>query len=106
MVDTSKAGEVGFLAANGQRMGDYGRTRIGFVEGGKPKSMGFHVTDVKKPLAAVSRIVDKGNVVVFGPGPKGSYIENVATKERMPMFRERGTYHIEVDAESGFTGQA
>ena len=86
-------------------MKNFGKTRIEFAESGKPRAMAFHVTEVTKPLAAVSKIVDKGNRVVFGPGIGGSYIENVATGERMPMVRERGTYSIEVEYDAGFTRQ-
>ena len=38
-----------------------------------------HVTDVAKPLASVSRILDKGNTVVFSRTKGGSYILNEKT---------------------------
>ena len=70
----------------------------------------FQVTDVAKPLASVSRILDKGNRVVFSRGPEGSYIENEATGEWMALKEEKGTFVLEVDllepeerAESGKT---
>ena len=92
-------------------MTDYGGTKIEFVKDGKCKSMNFQVTDCKKPLASVSKIVDKGNRVVFDG--EGSYIENKVTGEIMRLERERGTYVMIVEYEtseelaraSGFTRQ-
>ena len=84
-----------------QQMRNFGRTKIRFTNDGKEKAMGFHVTEVRKPLAAVSRIVDKGNRVVFGKGPGESYIENEATGERMTMRRKNGTYVVDVEYGAG-----
>ena len=103
---------IGFVAANGSRMENYGGTKVEFVKEGKRKSMNFQVTDCKKPLASVSKIVDKGNRVVFDS--EGSYIENKLTGEKMKLERERGTYVMVVEYEtseevakaSGFTRQS
>jgi hypothetical protein len=102
---------IGFVTANGGRMNNYGGTKVEFVKDGKHKSMCFQVTDCKKPLASVSKIVDKGNRVVFDA--EGSYIENKKTGEIMKLERERGTYVMVVEFEtsvetakaSGFPGQ-
>ena len=61
--------------------------------------MNFLVTGVKKPLAAVSSIVDKGNVVVFGPGENGSFIQNIETGEKIMMTRKKCTYVIHAEFE-------
>jgi hypothetical protein len=103
---------IGFVAANGGRMNNYGGTKVEFVKDGKRKSMSFQVTDCKKPLASVSKIVDKGNRVVFDS--EGSYIQNKETGEIMKIERERGTYVMIVEYEtseevakaSGFTRQS
>jgi len=103
---------IGFVAANGSRMVNYGGTKVEFVKEGKRKCMNFQVTDCKKPLASVSKIVDKGNRVVFDS--EGSFIENKLTGEIMKLERERGTYVMvveyetseEVAKESGFTRQS
>ena len=92
-------------------MENYGGTKVEFVKDGKSKSMNFQVTDCKKPLASVSKIVDKGNRVVFDS--EGSYIQNKQTGETMKLERERGTYIMIVEYEtseevaraSGFPGQ-
>ena len=70
-----------------------------FMKDHKKRSMGFHVTEVKKPLAAVSRIAEKGNLVQFGPRPEDCYIMNIETKEKMMMRLERGTYVLDVEFE-------
>ena len=89
---------IGFIAANGGRMKNYGGTKVEFVKDGRSKSMNFQVTDCKKPLASVSKIVDKGNRVVFDSD--GSYIQNKVTGEMMKLERERGTYIMIVEYET------
>ena len=85
------------MAANGQKMKNHGAVQAKFENEGKPMSMSFHATSVKKPLGAVCRIAERGNIVRFGPGPKDNYIENITTKEKIFMKRERGTYVLEID---------
>jgi hypothetical protein len=41
--------------------------------------------------------VERGNIVRFGPGPKDTFIENILTKEKIFMKKERGTYVLEID---------
>ena len=97
---------IGFVAANGAKMKNYGAVKMEFENKGRPMSMNFHATNVKKPLAAVCRITECGNKVCFGPNPEDNYILNVATKEQIFMKRERGTYVLEInlkDKTSGFT---
>ena len=91
-----KKSSLKFTAAKGTEIKNFGKTLIRFKTSGHDCGMQFHVTDVNKPLAAVSAIVDQGNVVVFG---KESYIENLATRIRIPMTRRNGTYEIEVEFE-------
>ena len=78
-------------------MKNFGALKVDFCNEGKPLSMNFHATSVKKPLAAVCRITQCGNRVCFGPRPEDNYIENVGTNERILMKKERGTYVLEVD---------
>ncbi len=101
-----------YVAANGSRMGNYGQKRVPFkMKGGDgDQSIVFQVTDVTKPLAAVSRIVEKGNVVQFGPKPEDNFIRSESGK-KIPIRRERGTYVIDVEfndgpAAAGFPRQA
>jgi hypothetical protein len=53
--EQSKNGK-GFIVASGQRIPNHGRLKVGFgKDKNKKKGMAFHVTDVKKPLAAVCK---------------------------------------------------
>jgi hypothetical protein len=58
--------------------------------------MEFHVTEAKRMLAAVGRITAAGNVVRLGDNDGESYIENVKTKQRMYLRKERGVYVLDV----------
>jgi len=97
--DEIGAQSVGFVAANGAKMRNLGKKKVVFIKDKKKRSMGFHVTEVKKPLAAVSRIAEKGNIVQFGPTPHDCFIMNIETKEKMMMRLERGTYVLDVEFE-------
>ena len=105
-----------YIAAGGQELKNYGEKNIKFKTADDTVgSMTFQATDVRKPLAAVSKIVSKGNLVVFGAN--GSYIKNIKTGKCIDLVEENGTYHIAVeymapadygkveDGSSGFAGQ-
>ncbi len=55
------------------------------------------MTDASKPLASVSRVLDKGNRVALSRGAEGSHIENTVTGEWMPLDEERGAFALEVE---------
>ena len=104
--------------ANGGEMGHYGEKEITIRSGESEEVMGlrFQVTDVRKPLLAVRRLVERGNVVSFGPGPSDNYIQSVETGRKIPMERRGGSFVIKAhfvkeisnvaEVESGFTRQA
>ena len=58
--------------------------------------MKFLDADVKRPLASVAAMVDEGNRVIFAS--QNSYVENVATGERIPMRRKNGVFVLELEA--------
>ena len=63
----SKKG-VNYIAANGSRMPNMGEKKVKFkTKDGINSNITFQATKVKKLLAAVSRITEKGNWVCFGP---------------------------------------
>ena len=66
--------------------------------------MVFNVADVNKPLAAAAKVVDAGNKVVLHPNPEETYIENIETKERMKVRKDKGVYVIDVKYEGGDEG--
>ena len=81
-------------------MPNYGEKKVEFqmVGDGQPKgvySITCQVTDATKPLAAVSKMVKKGNRVVFDP--QGSYIENIQTGKQISLIEAGGTYQMEVE---------
>lgn len=90
-----KVNTVKLAAANGSPIHVEGEAKLTFHRAGRKCTMNFLDADVKKPLAAVSAIVDEGNTVVFGA--KGSYIENDIT--RIPMVRKHGVYVIKLDVD-------
>ena len=96
---------VRFCAANGQAIENYGRRNIAFKVGGgrRVNCMTFHATNVKKTLASVSKMVERGNSVHFTP--EGSYVEG-AQGERIPLTLENGVYVMDIEYLSGFNGQA
>ena len=44
--------------------------------------LAFQVADVKKPLLAAKRSIEKGNHVTFGPSPEDNYIIDKMTGTR------------------------
>ena len=93
--------EMKLTNANGGKIEHYGQRDVSFEVGdgdnAKVISMGFQVSDVRKPLAAVHRIVEKGNKVCFGPSREDNFIENVKTKEKVYMRKKGRSYVLDVD---------
>ena len=92
-------------------MAHYGRKEIFFQNGqGKdPIGLTFQVTDVRKPLLAVRRLVEKGNKVVLAPDGEESYIFNAITKKKVPTKKKGGSFVIEahfIKRAAGFARQA
>jgi hypothetical protein len=84
------------IATNGDVMYNAGQKKAKFkTKDGNIRSIAFRATGVRKPLAAVSRIVEKGNKVVFSPS--GSYIQNLANGKKVEIEQEKGTYVMNVN---------
>jgi len=62
--------------------------------------MTFHVTDSRRMLAAVSRIVEADNTVIFSK-KWGSYIENNETGDKMKMKMVKGVFVVEAKIMEG-----
>ena len=91
------------MAANGGKMPNLGEKKVHFLtEDNLESNIVFQVTHARKALASVSKIVRKGNKVIFTPN--GSHIENIATGERMKLRVERGTYVFDVKYHNGEHG--
>ena len=68
------------------------QTVSGIVQGeNKAKEKG---TDVKKPLLACKKLVEKGNVVQLGPELWQNYIMNVETGKKIMMEKRGGSFVI------------
>jgi len=67
-----------------------------------PTSIRFNVANVQRPLAAASKVVEKGNRVVMEPG--GGYIQNISTGEKIKLRIDRGVYVFDVRLSDGAPG--
>ena len=94
-------------------MEHYGQKEILFRcnsgEGKEPIDLTFQVTDVKKPLLAVRRLVERGNKVVLAAGDGESYIYSDWSK--VPVKKKGVSFVIEAHfvkqtGLSGFAWQA
>ena len=96
---------VKFCAANGSPLQNFGKMNVAFKAKGREgvNCISFHATDVKKPLASVSKIVERGSSVHFTPS--GSYIQGV-NGERVNLQVEGSAYVMDVAYLKGFSGQA
>ena len=69
--------------ASGGRIEDFGKR----VE--RTMEAKFEVTNVRKPIMAVARVVDAGNVVQFGPRPEDNFIMHVGSNDKVYLRRKR-----------------
>ena len=88
-----------FVNASGGDIEHFGEKRVALIAGeqghGKVIGLPFQACNVKRPLAAVRRICEKGNIVQFGPTDADNFIMNVSTKEKVWLQQERGQYVME-----------
>ena len=82
------------------RTPNYGEKKVDFEMMGKGQPSGVHsitfqVIDSTKPLAAVSKIIKKGNRVVFDA--EGSFIQNIQSGKKIDLIEVGGTYQMEVE---------
>ena len=56
----------------------------------------FHLTDAKRMLASVDKIVKAENKVEFGPKEEDNFIQNTATGEKIMLKKENGVYTMKV----------
>ena len=100
--DAKKAG-VKYMAACGTAMANHGEKRVKFKAVDRDgntshlAAIQFQVTDVNKPLAAVSRILDQGNSVLFTRKGKGSCIIDDKTNERVYVQEENRVFVLDVE---------
>ena len=87
--------QTSFVNASGGHIAHHGSRQVivNSVKGQK-LSMRFQVTDVQKPLLAVSRLLEQGNVVQFGKQPGHSFIMNVDTGDKLMLERRGNSWVI------------
>ena len=106
--------KIKLRSANGGRIEHYGEKVVSFKTGDQEdvKGMKFQVCDVQRPLAAVWRIVEQGNLVQFGPRAEDNYIWDPQKQEKIMMRRKGRSFVVDADMvrrgaeKSCFTGQA
>ena len=102
---TAKKG-VQYEVADGTLIPNLGeRKYIAVSDTGVARHMKSQVCEVNKALLSVHRCVQAGNKVVFAAS--GSYIEDEASGEVMPLREQGGMYMLKLWVKSqGFGGQA
>ena len=77
---------------------------VGISDEGAVRNLTAQVCDVNRALLSVTKTVQAGNRVVFDPA--GSYIEDIASGERLPLKERGGMYMLKLWVKQGFQGQA
>ena len=57
----------------------------------------FEATDVKKALAVVWRVCEKGNIIQFGDAAEDCFIKNKKSNRKIFMRRKKGSYVLDVE---------
>ena len=70
----------------------------------RESGMCFHVARVQKPLASAAKVVAAGNRIVMSPEGGESFIENIASGERLALRVDRGTYVFDLEYADGVEG--
>jgi hypothetical protein len=60
-------------------------------------SLGFQVSDVQKPLAAVWRTAEMGSLIQLGPWAEDNFTMNGETQKKIMIVRRKGSYVIEAE---------
>ena len=96
-----------YEVANGVQIPNLGEGRfVGITEDGVARSMAAQICAVNKTLMSVSKVVSKGNRVVFDDD--GSYIQDKTTDDVTLMRQSGGMYYLDLwvskksSAEAGF----
>ena len=108
--ETKKTAKTGmsYTAAGGQALVNVGEKRPEFKTNGVDAWMAFQATTkVQKPLAAATRITEKGNGIWLDEEGCDSYILNKKTGTKIPLSIENGIYMMQmlVKTAAPFQGQ-
>ena len=108
--ETKQTAKVGtcYTAAGGQSLVNVGEKRPEFTTNGVDAWMAFQATTkVTKPLAAATKITEKGNGIWLDDADSESYILNKKTGTKVPLTIENGVYMMQmlVKPAAPFQGQ-
>ena len=103
---TAKTGMT-YTAAGGQALTNVGEKIPHFSSNGNNCHMAFQATTaVKKPLAAATRVTEKGNGIWLDEEGCESYVLNKKTGVKIPLFIENGIYMMEMLVQKPATHQS
>ena len=92
--DATRRG-VQYEVASGDLIPNLGEKNfLAYGEEGQARAIKAQVCEVNKALMSVSRMVQAGNKVVFSRS--GSYVEDEATRERIPLREQSGMYMLKL----------
>lgn len=84
---------VTFLSANGQLVPEMAKVvPVVVTEEQQVRATQFSVADVHKPLMSAAQVANRGHRIVLEAEDKVSYIEELATGERMRLYQVDGVY--------------
>ena len=88
---------VNIYSGWGQSLINVGEKRPCFATNGVDAWMTFQATTkVQKPLAAATRITEKGNRIVLDGAGSENYIQNKKTGKNIPLSLENGVYMMQI----------
>ena len=86
---------VSYTAAGGEKIDDLGCRKLDAItEEGERCSLEASVAKVKKALVSVAKVVDKGNIVRFGPNANDNYILNLKSQKKTKIKRKGDTFKL------------
>ena len=96
MMPVEPGKELKLVNASGGNILHWGsrQVQVNAVGVKRPLDIGFQVMDVRKALLSVRRLCENGNVVQFGQDSSTSFVQNVATGERIPLERRGKSWVI------------
>lgn len=101
--EASRRGQV-YHTADGTKIPNLGERVVQTeTEDGQRYNLTYQVASVTKPLNSVSKICDKGNIVVFTSD--GGFVQNSWTGQRTCFAREHGVYVMHSWVEVGSKGR-
>ena len=107
-------GEAGlsFQAADGSVVPELYKVRpLVVTDEGQYRQTQFSVANVNKVLMSATQVANRGHRIVLQPYYMESYIEDIATGDRMALYQQDGVYvqrltHVTPGPTEGFTGPA